>query len=39
MKNKQPGIELYPKEKFLEIAAVAMCFFLLLGCFLKVMFF
>ncbi len=37
--NKQPSIELSPKEKVLEILALGMCAMLLLGCFLKVVFF
>jgi hypothetical protein len=32
-------IELSQKDKVLETLAVSMCFFLLLACFLKVMFF
>lgn len=39
MEDKQNRIEPGPKERVLETAAVAMCFMLLLGCFLKVMFF
>ena len=38
MKEKKE-IELSQKEKLLEIAAVGMCFMLLLGCFLKILFF
>jgi len=34
-----PNVELSDKESLLEILAVGMCFMLLLGCFLKVVFF
>ncbi len=37
--GKQPSVELSPKEKVLEILALGMCAMLLLGCFLKVVFF
>lgn len=39
MKNEKDNIELTGKEKMLELMAVGMCFCLLLGCFLKVLFF
>ena len=32
-------VELRQKEKVLEVVAVAICFLLLFGCFMKVMFF
>ncbi|MEZ4958877.1 MAG: hypothetical protein R2830_03590 [Saprospiraceae bacterium] len=37
-RNENGEIELSQKERFLEFAAVGMCFMLLLACFLKVMF-
>jgi hypothetical protein len=38
-KNENGEIMLSQKERILEFVAQAMCFMLLLGCFLKVMFF
>jgi hypothetical protein len=37
--DHDPPFELSQKEKVLEFLAVALCLMLLLGCFLKVMFF
>lgn len=37
--NQEPVIELSQKEKILEFVATTLCFLMLLGCFLKVMFF
>lgn len=39
MDDKNKNIELSQKEKLMEIMAVGMCFMLLLGCFLKILFF
>lgn len=39
MKKNEEKIELTQKEKLLEMAAVGICFLLLLGCFLKILFF
>ncbi len=39
MEKNNRGTELSQKEKLLEIAAVGICFLLLLGCFLKILFF
>lgn len=39
MKKNEQKIELTQKEKMLELAAVSICFLLLLGCFLKILFF
>jgi hypothetical protein len=36
---REPEFFLTRKEKTLEFMATAMCFLLLLGCFLKVLFF
>lgn len=38
-RNGEPEIQLSKKEKVLEFVATAMCFLLLLACFLKVVFF
>jgi len=37
--NKEPEIVLSRKEQLLEIIANAICFMLLFGCLLKVLFF
>lgn len=39
MKSENKETELTQKEKMLEMAALFMCFMLLLGCFMKVVFF
>lgn len=37
--EEKPSFELSNKEKFLEFVALSICFMLLFGCFLKVIFF